>query len=308
MHSRTPAAGRGVWTGRVANHFHEPPTGFAAALNVFLRYAATTFIQRAADLCLMLWPRRRPSRAALERCRIVSHRGEHDNRECRENTLAAFAAAAAAGSWGIEFDLRWTRDLQPVVIHDPATARVFGPSIEIAAVEFAELRRRVPEVPRLEEVVEAFGGRQHLMVELKSDRLGQAARKSERLAEIFAGLEAVRDYHFLALQASALEPAGFAGARACLLVAELNTARLSREAGRQGYGGLCGHYLLVGNRLLQHHRAAGQQVGTGFAASRFCFYREVNRGIDWIFTNRAARLAAIRARLLQGEAADDRQG
>jgi len=266
---------------------------------VSLRHAAAGLAQRAVDLCLMLWPRRRPSRDALERCRIVSHRGEHDDRERRENTLAAFAAAADAGSWGIECDVRWTRDLHPVVIHDPDTARVFGTPVEIAAVELDELRRRVPEVPRLEELVEAFGGRQHLMVELKADSLDQARRKSERLAEIFAGLEPVRDYHFLALQATALEPAGFAGARACLLVAELNTAQLSREVCRQGYGGLCGHYLLIGKRLLQRHRARGQRIGTGFAASRFCFYREVNRGIDWIFTNRARKLAAIRERLLR---------
>jgi len=266
---------------------------------VSLRYLAAGVGQRAADLCLMLWPRRRPSRAALERCRIVSHRGEHDRRTRRENTLAAFAAAADAGSWGIEFDVRWTRDLQPVVIHDPTTARVFGPRIEIAAVEFDELRRRVPEVPRLEEVVEAFGGRQHLMVELKADRLGEVARKRARLAEIFAVLEAERDYHFLALQPEALEPAEFAGPNACLLVAELNTRGHSRIALEGAYGGLCGHYLLLGDRLLERHRARGQRLGTGFAASRFCFYREVNRGIDWIFTNRARKLAAIRARLLQ---------
>jgi glycerophosphoryl diester phosphodiesterase len=266
---------------------------------VALNYAAGSLAQRAADLCLMLCPRRRPSRDALEHCRIVSHRGEHDNRARRENTLAAFAAAADAGSWGIEFDVRWTRDLQPVVIHDPDTARVFGPRIEIAAVEFDELRRRLPEIPRLEEVVQGFGGQQHLMVELKADSIGEDERKAARLAEIFAGLEAAADYHFLALQESVLEPAGFAGRKACLLVAETNTARISRAVLDGGYGGICGHYLLIGKRLLERHRAREQQLGTGFAASRFCFYRELNRGIDWIFTNRARRLAAIRARLLQ---------
>ncbi len=276
-----------------------PSAGPATALTVALNYAAGSLAQRAADLCLMLWPRRRPSRDALEHCRIVSHRGEHDNRRLRENTLAAFAAAADAGSWGVEFDVRWTRDLQPVVIHDPDTARVFGPRIEIAAVEFDELRRHLPEIPRLDEVVRTFGGRQHLMVELKADSIGEDERKAARLAEIFAGLEAGDDYHFLALQESVLEPAGFAGRKACLLVAETNTARISRAVLDGNYGGLCGHYLLIGKRLLARHRAREQQLGTGFAASRFCFYRELNRGIDWIFTNHARRLAAIRARLLQ---------
>ncbi|MGD8348061.1 MAG: glycerophosphodiester phosphodiesterase family protein [Gammaproteobacteria bacterium] len=264
-----------------------------------LRFAASSLAQRAVDLYYASLPRRRPSRQALERCRVVSHRGEHDNRLCRENTLAAFSAAADAGAWGIEFDVRWTRDLQPVVIHDPGSARVFGPDIEIAAVEFAELRRCLPEIPSLEEVVEAHGRRRHLMVELKPDRLGRAAEKGERLARIFAALEPGRDFHFLALQPESLEPAAFAGRPACLLVAEVNTARLSRLAVEGGYGGLCGHYLLIGNRVIERHRACGQQLGTGFAASRFGFYREVNRGIDWIFTNHAAKLARLRARLLR---------
>ncbi len=298
MRSRNFVAGRAMRAGSAAAG-HSGPACAAAAIAMSLRHAVASFAQRAADLCLMLWPRRRPSRRALEECRIVSHRGEHGRHGRRENTLAAFAAAADAGSWGIEFDVRWTRDLQPVVIHDPDTARVFGPRIEIAAVEFAELRRRLPEIPRLEEVVEQFGGRLHLMVELKTDRLGEQRHKGERLAEIFSALEAVRDYHFLALQARALEAAGFAGREACLLVAEVNTARLSRAALEGDYGGLCGHYLLLGSRLLARHRARGQRLGTGFPASRFCFYRELNRGIDWIFTNRAGKLAAIRARLLR---------
>ena len=264
-----------------------------------LRFEVFRLAQWAADLYFASLPRRRPSLQALERCRLVAHRGEHDNRLRRENTLAAFAAAAEAGAWGIEFDVRWTLDLQPVVIHDPSAARVFGREIEIAAVEFAELRRRLPEIPSLEEVVEAHGRRLHLMVELKPDRLGRAAEKGERLARIFVALEPGRDFHFLALQPESLEPAAFAGRSACLLVAEINTARLSRLVIEDGYGGLCGHYLLIGSREIDRHRACGQKLGTGFAASRFCFYRELNRGVDWIFTNRAAKLAALRARLLR---------
>jgi glycerophosphoryl diester phosphodiesterase len=263
-----------------------------------LRYAVGRFAQWAADLYFAAVPRPRPSIEALERCRIVSHRGEHDNRLRRENTHAAFAAAAEAGIWGIEFDVRWTADLEPVVIHDPSTARVFGIDIDVAAVGFDELRRRLPEIPTLGEVVDRFGGRQHLMVELKPDRLGRTQEKGERLARILENLEPGRDFHVLALQPESLEPAGFAGKRACLLVAEVNTGRFSRLTLERGYGGLCGHYLLLGKPLLRLHREAGQRLGTGFAASRFCFYRELNRGVDWIFSNRAARLAAIRNELL----------
>ena len=263
-----------------------------------LRARLESMAQTLADFFFMLLPRPRPSPQALENCRLVSHRGEHDNRTRRENTLAAFDAAARAGVWGLEFDVRWSRDLCPLVVHDPNARRVFGPDIEIAAFDAAELRHRLPEIPRLDEVVAAYGGRLHLMVELKPDELGRDDEKAVRLAEIFRALEAGRDYHFLALQADSLRPAAFAGPASCLLVAETNVAVQSRLVLERGYGGLCGQYLLLGEDLLAAHRARGQKIGSGFVASRFCFYRELNRGIDWIFSNRAAELAQIRGRLL----------
>jgi len=246
----------------------------------------------------MLLPRRRPSRQALRQCRLVSHRGEHDNRNVRENTLAAFRAVASAGIWGIEFDIRWTQDHQPVVIHDAGTARVFGTDVAVAEVSLSELRGLIPEIPTLEEVVDEFGGRLHMMIELKRDRLGHGEARSARLAEILHGLGAVRDYHFLALEPELFEPASFAGAAACLLVAELRIESFSREVIAREYGGLCGQYLLLNRRLIDLHHARGQQLGTGFVSSRFVFYRELNRGVDWIFTDRALQLGAIREALL----------
>ncbi|MDH3761454.1 MAG: glycerophosphodiester phosphodiesterase family protein [Gammaproteobacteria bacterium] len=247
----------------------------------------------------MLIPRKRPSRQRLMDCRLVSHRGEHDNRRTRENTLAAFRAVAAAGIWGIEFDVRWTRDLHPVVIHDPTSGRVFGKDLSVADVSLEQLRRQIPEIPTLEEVVAEFGGHTHLMVELKHDRLDRDEIKAARLEEIFSALRAGRDFYFLALQADLFEPVAFAGASSCLLVAELDISRFSRQVIDNGYGGLCGHYLLLSNALLERHHAQGQKLGSGFPASRQCFYRELNRGVDWVFTNRALKLGAIRRCLLE---------
>jgi glycerophosphoryl diester phosphodiesterase len=88
--------------------------------------------QQLADIWFLLLPRRRPSLQVIQNCKIISHRGEHDNRQVRENTMAAFTRVVEAGGWGIEFDVRWTRDLQPVVIHDPSAARVFGIDLEVA--------------------------------------------------------------------------------------------------------------------------------------------------------------------------------
>lgn len=255
--------------------------------------------QRLADTCFLVIPRRRPSRRALLDCKIISHRGEHDNRQVRENTMAAFARVAEAGGWGIEFDVRWTRDLQPVVIHDTNTKRVFGIDLEVAAVDFNELRQQVPEVPTLEEVVARYGGNIHLMVELKHDELGSVAERAERLGRTFASLIAGEDYHFLALQLELFALVEFADHKARLPVAELGLNAFSQAALTQGLGGFCAQYLLLNQRLIQRHHRLGQKLGTGFIESRFCFYRELNRGVDWIFTNRALELESMRQDLLQ---------
>jgi len=265
---------------------------------MYLRFHLERALMKSIDFCFMVIPRRRPSRQALQDSKIISHRGEHDNRRIRENTLAAFMPAAAAGCWGLEFDVRWTRDLEPVVMHDEDAQRVFGVDLVISEVSLLELQQRIPEIPTLRKVVECFGGHQHLMVELKRDELGAWAERTRCLYEIFSKLEAGVDYHFLALQLELFEMVEFAGKRACVPVAEFNLGELSDAALAQEFDGVSAQYLLLGRSTIYRHHRQGQKLGTGFAASRYCFYREVNRGVDWIFSNHALKLEAIRQELL----------
>jgi len=274
--------------------------GLSLVLAKLIFYLEPTLLT-LVNLGFMCIPRRRPSNQALIDCKIISHRGEHDNRRVRENTLAAFTPAADAGCWGLEFDVRWTQDLQPVVFHDTNAHRVFGIDLDISQVSLSQLQQRIPDIPTLRQVVDCFGGRQHLMVELKRDDLAADAIRSERLREIFAALEPATDYHFLALQAELFDLVDFAGTRACLPVAEFNIAELSRTASQRGYAGVCAQYLLLSRALISRHHRQGQQLGSGFAASKYGLFREINRGIDWVFSNHAVRLEVLRQKLLSNE-------
>ncbi len=256
------------------------------------------FAQCIADFFFMLVPRPRPSRKALDECLIISHRGEHDNRQIKENTLEAFAVAVDAGVWGIEFDVRWTRDWQPVVIHDSDAKRVFGLDLDVATASLQELRLQLPEIPTLAEVVERFGGKYHLMIELKRDENGGERIKAERLRDTLNSLEAGVDYHILALDFELFELVEFTSPAALLPVATLNIGKFSRQTLAQNFAGLSGQYLLLNSKLIRRHQRQGQKIGTGFITSRFAFYRELNRGVDWIFTNHALRLCTLRRRLL----------
>ena len=266
---------------------------------IMVNYYIGLALQKLVDLAYMSLPRKKPGLPALQGCKIVSHRGEHDNRSIRENTMAAFARVRDAGVWGIEFDVRWTRDLEPVVLHDPNTRRVFGTAIEVAKVDFDELRQRLPEVPSLAEVIERFGADMHLMVEIKQDELEADPQKRERLIELFAHLAPARDFHFLALQTELFSVVAVSWSKACLPVAEFNVGEISRLASERSFAGISGQYLLLNERLIRRHRQINQCVGTGFAASRYSFYRELNRGVDWIFTNHALKLAKIRQELMR---------
>ncbi len=79
---------------------------------------------------------------------VLAHRGLHAAE--RENTLAAFGAARAAGADGVELDVRASADGALVVVHDPAVGGVV-----VAAAPAAALPAWVPT---LAEALEACAG------------------------------------------------------------------------------------------------------------------------------------------------------
>ncbi|MFC1880200.1 glycerophosphodiester phosphodiesterase [Thermodesulfobacteriota bacterium] len=252
---------------------------------------------RCIDFVFMLLPRPAPEADKLKACKIVSHRGEHDNISVYENTFAAFDSAFEQGIWGIEFDVRWTRDLQSVVAHDPDLRRVFGIETTIAAVEFDELRALCPEVPLLSEVVTKYGQKMHFMIELKEEPYPDAARQNAIFKNLFSSLQPGKDYHLMTLTPDMFDLITFAPPSSFIPIAMLDMANFSKLALEKNYRGIAGHYLLLTNTILKKHHKKGQQVGTGYPGSKNCLFREVNRGVEWVFSNNAGELMAIINRL-----------
>jgi glycerophosphoryl diester phosphodiesterase len=83
---------------------------------------------------------------------VLGHRGASAAR--RENTLAAFAKARELGADGVELDVRRTADRQLVVHHDPEAEGVGL----LADAAFEELRSARPDIPTLDEALEACAG------------------------------------------------------------------------------------------------------------------------------------------------------
>lgn len=244
------------------------------------------------DGIMAVLPRPLPDRSALENCRLISHRGAHGG-AVAENTMAAFNQARSAGVWGIECDIRWTKDLVPVICHDPTPQRVFGIETPVAELAFSELRTQIPQIPSLEEVISAFGGNTHLMLEIKSGHWPEPKRQANTMKMLLTSLKPGMHYHLLSLEPDLFDLVPFVQKQHCMPVAEVNVAAMSRYALAQGCAGLGGHYLLLGRKRMQLHTKQGQRLGTGFPASRNCLFRELNRGIEWVFSNNAIALQAV---------------
>lgn len=104
-----------------------------------------------------------------------AHRGLHDgNVHVAENSLPAFRAAAELG-YGIELDVRETRDHVLVIHHDETLERSCGDKRPVRDVPWAELcEMRLfgtdEHIPTLDEVLALVHGRVPLIIEIKSDR------------------------------------------------------------------------------------------------------------------------------------------
>lgn len=73
---------------------------------------------------LMTAPSLKRGRARAWRGTLFAHRGLHDDTRA-ENSLSAFEAACRAG-YGIELDVRYSKDGQLIVFHDDTLERMCG--------------------------------------------------------------------------------------------------------------------------------------------------------------------------------------
>ncbi|MBQ8523328.1 MAG: glycerophosphodiester phosphodiesterase [Clostridia bacterium] len=133
-------------------------------------------------------------------CRLpIAHRGIHDDESTAENSLGAFAKAVNAGL-PMELDVRLTKDMVPVVMHDRNVQRVCGVSAnvdELTASELAELTfiEGGEHVPTLAEVLSLVDGKVSLLIELKGSDRSPVAEKTAALLDTYKGHYAIESFN-----------------------------------------------------------------------------------------------------------------
>lgn len=138
----------------------------------------------------MIYPGNCKRRREMEKYRRVkyAHRGLHD-KEKPENSMSAFRAAKEHG-FGIELDVRLSKDGELVVYHDDDLTRVAGREGKVKDYTVSELTE-MPLlgtsdcIPTLREVLELIDGSVPLLVELKC--LTSESGVAEKFVEVIEG-------------------------------------------------------------------------------------------------------------------------
>ena len=123
--------------------------------------------------------------------RNFAHRGLYTkDQSIAENTIQAFSRAAEAG-YGIELDIRFSKDNQIVVFHDDTLARAANIDKPVDNFTYSELALMPlygtdARMPLFQDVLTVINGRVPLIIELK------AGKQNDELAK--AAYEMLRQY------------------------------------------------------------------------------------------------------------------
>jgi glycerophosphoryl diester phosphodiesterase len=231
------------------------------------------------------------------RPRVLAHRGLA--LEAPENTLLAFAKAAATGAAYIETDVHVSSDGVAVVSHDPSLARVAARKIAVAQLSMAELRRvdlgHGQGLVSLEEALDAFPDlRFNVDVKVEGAVAPTVAAIRRTLAAsrvLLTSFSEGRRLRLAALVPDAVTSAGRAG----VIRSRLTSLRGSRSRLTQNLRGAAalqvpervGSVRLVTARFVELVHDAGAEVHVWTVNDPADMERLLDLGVDGLVTDRA---------------------
>ena len=154
---------------------------------------------------LLIRTKRAHDKIAAYRGLNLAHRGLHGE-GAAENSISAFRRAMEAG-FGVELDVRLSKDGELVVFHDDTLTRVAGVEGRVDELTLAELREcRLLDtddtIPTMREVFDLVDGRIPILIEIK-EKTGSTAVTEKLLAELksYDGPYIVESFNPMAISA-----------------------------------------------------------------------------------------------------------
>jgi len=132
------------------------------------------------------------------------HRGIHNDSNVDENSLLSFKKAIEFG-YAIELDVRYTKDMIPMVIHDNDLTRMTGTKARLSSLTYDQVKRldfikSNEPIPSLKEALELIDGKVPLLVEIKAYHFpGLFEKRVVELLASYKGKYAIQSYNPLAL-------------------------------------------------------------------------------------------------------------
>lgn len=229
--------------------------------------------------------------------RVLAHRGLAT--EAPENTLLAFAKAAAVGTAYIETDVHVSSDGIAVVSHDPSLARVAARKVDVAQLTMAELRRidlgHGQGFASLEEALDAFPDLR-FNVDVKvagavTPTVAALQRTRAASRVLLTSFSDPRRRRLGALVPDAVTSAGRAGVIRSTLAALVGWSggmeRALREAAALQVPDRVGPVRLVTRRFVSAAHRAGVEVHVWTVNDPADMERLLDFGVDGLVTDRA---------------------
>jgi glycerophosphoryl diester phosphodiesterase len=174
-------------------------------MKIFLIVSLSTVAFLLLSFCVYLFLIKTERRGGMESLlsRRYAHRGLH-NATRAENSISAFKAAVDAG-YGIELDVRLSKDGELVVFHDDTLERVTNREGRVDAFTASELGEiklcdTGDGIPTFRDVLALVDGKVPLLVELKEDagKYGVTEKACEMLRD-YKGEYMIESFNPLAL-------------------------------------------------------------------------------------------------------------
>ncbi len=233
-------------------------------------------------------PQSLPTKKQVNDLKIIAHRGVFNNKNVLENTEQAFQKALDLGAFGVELDIHWTKDLEVVVSHDPTFKRLFNDNRNISDLTWKEVQTAFPKMTSLNQVVEKFGKKLHLFIELKAEDYLYPTRQAEKIKDIFSELTPAVDFHFLSYEIKLFKIFNFFPSNTFFPIFLTDAREASKAALQNNLAGLTGHFLLFDQKTIAKHRKKNQLIGTGIINNKNTLWREAKRGVTFIVTDQTA--------------------
>lgn len=246
-------------------------------------------------LLLALWGGTAAAAPEKAKPRVIAHRGHWQYESSAQNSISSLRNAIAIGAWGSEFDVLLTSDSVLVVCHGPEHDGRTVEETPYATVK-ESLLANGETLPTLEAYLAAGrkAKRTRLVLEIKSlstpEKESQAVRQ---VLETVKRLKAEKQVEYIAFSRHVVEEMLRLAPEAP--IAYLNGDLTPAELKEMGCSGLDYHYSLIQAHpeWVEQAHDLGLTVNVWTVDRPEVMQEMIDRGVDFITTNRPAELQAL---------------